>query len=112
MNLRQQDMAKALKRMGIAQVDVPAVEVIMRCEDKDIVIENPQVVKVNMMGQETYQVVGKAVEHPRAVSISEEDIETVATQTGAGKDEAKKSIEKHKGDLAAAILDLKSQTQT
>ena len=107
MNLRPQDMAKALKRMGLAQVDIPAVEVIMRCEDKDIVIENPQVVKVNMMGQETYQVVGKAVELSREISISDEDIKTVVAQTGATTEAAKESIKKHKGDLAAAIMDIK-----
>ena len=109
MNLRPQDMAKALKRMGIAQVDVPAVEVIMRCEDKDIIIENPQVVKVNMMGQETYQVVGKATERQREISVSDDDVETVATQTGATKEAAKEAIRKHKGDLAAAILDIKNE---
>lgn len=106
MNLRPQDMAKALKRMGIAQVDIPAVEVIMRCEDKDIVIESPQVVKVNMMGQETYQVVGKAVERQREISVSDDDVQTVVAQTGATKEAAKEAIRKHNGDLAAAILDL------
>ncbi len=110
MNLRPQDMAKALKRMGIAQVDIPAVEVIMRCEDKDIVIQNPQVAKVNIMGQETYQVVGKAVERSRAVSISDEDVETVVAQTGATKEAAIESIKSHKGDLAAAIMGLKEHS--
>jgi len=107
MNLRPQDMAKALKRMGIASTDLSVVEVIFRCEDKDIVIQQPQVTKVNMMGQETYQVVGKAIDKPRAISISQEDVDTVVAQTGASAQDARSAIEKHHGDLAAAILDLK-----
>ncbi|MBI4148299.1 Nascent polypeptide-associated complex protein [Candidatus Woesearchaeota archaeon] len=107
MNLRPQDMAKALKRMGIASTDLSVVEVIFRCEDKDIVIQQPQVTKVNMMGQETYQVVGKAIDKPRVISISQEDVDTVVAQTGATAQDARLAIEKHQGDLAAAILDLK-----
>ena len=55
-------MQQMMKKMGIQQVDIPAQEVIIRTEDKEIVIRHPQVAKVNMMGQETYQVVGEAEE--------------------------------------------------
>lgn len=111
MNLKPQDMAKALKRMGIAQVDIPATEVIIRCEDKDIIIKEPNVIKVNMMGQETYQVVGKAIEHAKETTpdISPADIATVVEQTGASEDTARKAITRHKGDLAAAIIELKEE---
>lgn len=109
MNLRPQDMAKALKRMGIAQVDIPATEVIIRCDDKDIIIQEPNITKVNMMGQETYQIVGKSIERTKntAPDISPEDIATVVEQTGTNEEQARKAIEHHKGDLAAAIIDLK-----
>ena len=52
-------------------------------------------------------VVGKAVELSREISISDEDIKTVVAQTGATTEAAKESIKKHKGDLAAAIMDIK-----
>ena len=105
--LRPQEMAKALRRMGIAQVEIPAKEVIFRCDNKDIIIENPQISKFNIMGQETYQVIGKAVEHSHQTEISEEDITTVVEQTGADSNTVRDAITRHNGDLAAAILDLK-----
>ncbi len=105
--LRPQEMAKALKRMGIAQVDIPAVEVIFCCEGKDLVIEHPQVSRFNIMGQETYQVVGKAVERSKIPSLSAEDVSTVVEQTGTTEEKAREAIARHQGDLAAAILDLK-----
>lgn len=104
-------MKQAMKRMGIQQQDIEATEVIIKTEDKEIVILNPQVAKVNMMGQETYQIVGKAQERAISVEpeINEEDIKTVMEQTGADETKAKETIEKHQGDLAAAIIELKEQ---
>ena len=102
-------MKQAMKRMGIQQQDIEATEVIIKTPDKEIVISNPQVAKVNMMGQETYQIVGKAEE--RSINsepeINQEDIKTVMEQTGVDETKAKETIEKHQGDLAAAIIELK-----
>jgi nascent polypeptide-associated complex subunit alpha len=107
MNPRQ--MRQVMKRLGIQQEDIPAKEVIIKTDDKEIVISNPQVAKVNMMGQPTWQVMGDAQE--RAIStepdISEEDVKTVMEQAGCSKDEAEKAIKEAKGDLAEAILKLK-----
>ncbi|MBW2980223.1 nascent polypeptide-associated complex protein [Candidatus Woesearchaeota archaeon] len=102
-------MQQMMKRMGIQQVEIPAKEVIIKGEEKNIIIDNPSVSKVNMMGQETFQIVGV----PREESIStepeinEDDIKTVMEQTGADEAAAKAAIEKHNGDLAAAIMELK-----
>tara|TARA_Y100000310_G_C20645688_1_gene796409 strand:- start:649 stop:990 length:342 start_codon:yes stop_codon:yes gene_type:complete len=104
-------MQQMMKRMGIQQVEVPANEVIIKQGDKEIVISNPQVSKVNMMGQETFQVVGSISE--RAVSsapeIKEEDVKTVMEQTGAAEDKVKETLEETKGDLAEAIIKLKEE---
>ena len=101
-------MQQAMKRMGIQQTDIPANEVIIKQDDKELVISNPQVAKVSMMGQETYQVVGEAVE--RSIStepdISEDDIKTVMDQASVDEETAKKAIEESKGDLAEAIVKL------
>ena len=103
-------MQQMMKRMGVKQVDIPATEVIIKTEDKEIVITEPSVAKVNMMGQETFQVNGNVQE--RAISsepeISEDDVQTVVDQTGASEENAKKALEESSGDLAAAILALKS----
>ena len=100
---------QAMKRMGIQQVEIPATEVIIKTPDKEIIISEPQVSKVNMMGQETFQIVGKVEERelPSEPEISEEDIKTVMEQTNASREEAEQAIREQKGDLAAAILKLK-----
>lgn len=102
-------MKQAMKRLGIQQQDIEATEVIIKTPEKEIVISNPQVAKVNMMGQQTFQIVGEV--HERAINqepeINEEDIKTVMEQTGADEEKAKETIEKHNGDLAAAIMELK-----
>ncbi len=99
-------MAQMMKRMGIQQVDIPATEVIIKTPDKELVILNPQVAKVNMMGQETLQIVGEINE--RAITtepdINEEDVKTVMDQADVSEEEAKNAINEHKGDLAAAIM--------
>jgi nascent polypeptide-associated complex subunit alpha len=102
-------MKQAMKRMGIQQQDIDATEVIIKTPEKELVINNPQVAKVNMMGQETFQVVGQVEERSisEEPSINEEDIKTVIEQTGVDENKAKEAIEKHNGDLAAAIMELK-----
>jgi nascent polypeptide-associated complex subunit alpha len=101
--------AQMMKKMGIQQVEIPATEVIIKTPEKEIVITDPQVSKVNMMGQETFQIVGEANE--REISsepeISDEDIKTVVQQTNVSEEKAKKAISDSEGDLAKAILSLK-----
>lgn len=104
--INPKDIAKAMKRFGIQQEEIEATEVIIRLKDKELVITNPQVSKLNMMGQETFQITGELSEHPR---ITEEDIATVVEQTGATRESAIKAIEKNKGDLAAAIIELRGE---
>ncbi len=101
-------MKQAMKKMGMKQEELDVQQIIMKMGDKEVVFENPQVSKVNMMGQDTYQVVGECVE--RAVSsepdINEDDVKTVMEQTGVSEDVAKETIEKNNGDLAASIMEL------
>lgn len=96
-------MKQAMKRMGIKQEDVDAYEVVIRTHGGDILIRDPQVVKVNMAGQETFQVSGEIVE----VGIKEEDVKTVAQQADVSEDRARKALEEAGGDLAGAILKLR-----
>lgn len=102
-------MEKMLKKMGVKQQELDATEVIIKCPDKEIVISNPSVSKVNMMGQETYQITGN--EEERSLSsepeISEDDVKTVMEQTGKSEEECRDAIKKSSGDLAEAIMSLK-----
>jgi nascent polypeptide-associated complex subunit alpha len=91
-----------MKKMGVQQTELDATEVIIRTTNGDIVIKNPQVSKVNMMGQTTYQVVGK--EETVSSEISKEDIDLVASQAGVSEEFAQAALEDAKGDIAEAIL--------
>lgn len=102
-------MQQMMKRMGIQQVDIPATEVIIRTEDKEIIITSPSVAKVNMMGQETFQVSGGNIQERESSSepeINDDDIKTVAEQANVSEEAAKEALEKSSGDIAAAILSL------
>lgn len=107
MNSRQ--LKQAMKKMGMEQEQLDAQEVIIRLADRDLIIHNPEVAKVNMMGQETFQIVGQISEAVRDATpdIDEEDIKTVVEATGANHEEAREAILRNEGDLAQAILDLK-----
>lgn len=102
-------MRQAMKKMGIEQEEVDdAHEVIIRCSEREIVISEPQVTKVSMMGQMTYQIAGAA--HERAIKttpdISDEDVKTVADQAGCSQEQAREALERTKGDIAEAIMQL------
>ncbi len=105
-------MKQAMKRMGISQEDIDASQVIIRCPDRDIIIEDPQVAKVNMGGQVTWQIMGHAQEKQReaqaAISISDDDVKTVMEQAGVSEETARAALENTQGDIAAAILDLQN----
>lgn len=108
-NIDPRMMKQAMKKMGIEEKEVPDVrEVIIRCADKDIVIAPAAVSKVSAMGNVSWQIQGNATERPRDAKpeISEEDVQTVMQQAGVDEATAKKALEKHEGDLAAAILEL------
>ena len=104
MKLNQRQIEKAMKRMGIQAVEIDAEEVIIRTHSKDIVISNPQVSRVNMMGQDTFQISGEVSEEEKGVS--EDDVRMVASQTGSSEEEARQALSET-GDIAQAILKLK-----
>jgi nascent polypeptide-associated complex subunit alpha len=104
--MNPRDLAKAMKKMGIKQDEIPAEEVIIKCTDKDIIIKNPQVMRVNAMGQESFQITGEIIEEAAGSEISEEDIKTVAEQASVSEDKAKEALEENDGDLAQSILSL------
>lgn len=93
-----------MKQMGIAQEEIDAKRVIIESEDKNIIIENPSVIKIKMQGQETFQISGDIKEEEN--NSLEEDIKTIIEKTGCSEQEAKKALEDNNGDLAEAILSL------
>ncbi|MDO5851422.1 MAG: nascent polypeptide-associated complex protein [Methanobacteriaceae archaeon] len=115
MNPKQlKQMERTMKKMGMNMKDLKDVEsVTITLKDKELFIPNAEVSIMNAMGQETYQIVGKAEEHIRSsnsddisVAISDDDVDLVALQTGKDKDLVRKTLSEVKGDLAEAILRL------
>lgn len=100
-----------MKQLGIQQQEIPATEVIIRTGDKDLLIRHPSVQKVNMMGQESFQISGEIQEIKRSTmpEISTEDIKTVMEQAGVDKKAALNALETAHGDLAEAIMELKKE---
>ncbi len=105
MNINPKQIEKAMKRMGMQAVPIEAEEVVIRTADKDIVISNPQVTNINMMGQETFQIVGEVEEKPRS-KFRDEDVQMIMEKAGVDEEAARKALEEE-GDIAAAILKLK-----
>ena len=99
-------MKQAMKKMGMKQEEIDASEVIIKCPDKEIVIKNPDVAKVDAMGQVNYQVSGD-VEERSLSKFSEDDVETVVSQANCSEEEAKEVLERNSGDIAKSILELK-----
>ncbi|ADP78065.1 Nascent polypeptide associated complex NAC [Methanothermus fervidus DSM 2088] len=100
-------MQKVMKQMGMKMEELKGVnEVIIKMNDKELVIKNPSVTLMDLMGQKTYQVTGKVEERKVEEKIPEEDIKLVMEQTGVSRDEAEKALKESNGDIAEAIMRL------
>ncbi len=104
-----------MKKLGLEQEEVEAdVVVIKKPDGTRLFFSSPSVTKMNMGGQATFQIAGKYEEiapEPQDVrpEINEDDVKTVVAQTGATEADARKAIEECNGDLAEAIMKLKSE---
>ncbi|MFC2162732.1 nascent polypeptide-associated complex protein [Candidatus Altiarchaeota archaeon] len=109
MNPKQ--MKKMMKKMGIKMNDIDAEQVIIKCVDKDIIIDNPQVVVTSVQGQDMFQVSGDIREEGAGevvLDVTEEDITMVAEQAQVSKEKAREVLAECGGDLAEAIMKLKA----
>ena len=118
--MNPRDMQKVLKQMNAKEIE--AKEVLIRMKDgKELLVKKPQVIRMSMMGQDMFQVMGAAEVRERAETpaeetagreggedkeISEEDISLVMEQTGATREKSEEALRNSK-DIAGAILKLK-----
>lgn len=107
-NINPKQAAQMMKKMGIKQEEIPASEVIIKTQDKELVIKNPAVSKIEMGGQSSFQISGEVEERELKAEISKEDIKTVTEQASCTEEQAKKALEETDGDIAKAILSLQS----
>ena len=106
MNIDPKKMNAMMKQMGIKQEEISASKVTIEKDDgSKIIIDNPNVQKIIMQGNESFQITGD-ISETESEKFSEEDIKTVMEKTGKNEDEAKEALEKSNGDLAEAIMSL------
>lgn len=106
------ELERQLKKMGLKVEELRDVKlVLIETGDKEIIIENPQVIVMTMKDQKIYQIVATKVkevkeEAPRehGETLSEEDIRFVAEQAGIGYEEAREILKKAGGDIAKALI--------
>ncbi len=113
MGINPRDLQKMMKKMKMQELE-GVEEVIIRFSDYELAIPRAEVTKINM-GQEVYQVSGNAKKRSRSdveiieIEISDEDVALVASQTGVTEDVAENALLECDGDMAKAIMFLKSK---
>ncbi|MGQ9781701.1 MAG: nascent polypeptide-associated complex protein [Nitrososphaeria archaeon] len=109
--LNQRNAKRMMERLGLAMKEIPNVkEVIIRAEQRQIIIRQPSVSQVTAQGMQIYQVVGGSIEEQDAAKkYSDEDVLLVAQQAGVEKEVAEEALKDSDGDLARAILKLSSK---
>jgi len=95
---------KLMKKMNMNVNNVEAEMVVIKGKGKNIVISRPEIMVVNMMGRDVYQISGEVSESNR---MSEEDIQMVMEKTGKDRETVVKKLEELNNDLARAIIELK-----
>ena len=113
MGINPRDLQKMMKKMKMQELQ-GVEEVIIRFADYELAIPNAEVTKM-LMGGEVYQISGNAKRRDRTdveiieVEISDDDINLVATQAGVSEQEAEDALLESEGDIAKAIMYLKSK---
>jgi len=97
-------MQAMMKQLGIKQEEIDALRVIIEKEDENIIIENPNVVKINMQGNESFQITGDYHAEEKS-GFSEQDIKMIIEKTGASEKQVRESLGKT-GDIAETIMEL------
>jgi len=95
-------MQSLMKQMGLTQSEIDAKRVIIeKKEGGRLIINNPEVSKIKIQGNESFQITGEVLEE----KFDEKDIEMIIEKTNCSKKEAE-TILQETGDLAEAILKL------
>lgn len=107
-NIDPRMMKQAMKRMGIKQDDLDATQVIIKLSDKQLVFDNPEISKIDMAGNVSFQLSGSYHEESldSSVEITEDDVKLIVDQVGCTLEDARKTLEETNGDIAEAILKL------
>ncbi len=124
-------MRRRMQQQGIDMDQIDATRVIIECQEKTLVIDQPEVILMKQMGQEMYQIIGDAEEFSSGeftiedrvesvsiepldegaseLTITENDIMLVAAQANVDNEEANAALIDSNGDIAKAIIYLKNK---
>ena len=97
-------MEAMMSKLGIKTDEIQAKKVIIELDDKNIVIENPQISAMTMQGQKTYTIVGEERVEEKE---NEDDIKLIMEQTNCTKEQARIALKENQNDIAEAINSLK-----
>mgnify|MGYP003968745417 CR=1 FL=1 len=105
---------RMMKQMGMNMNELSDIKrVILQGDNKEIVIEGPQVTSINVQGTKMYQVAGGRETERKAGATpaveAEEDILLVAQQASVNIEKARAALEESDGDLAQAIIKLQTR---
>lgn len=108
---------RLLKNLGLDVQELgTAEEVVIKLSSKQIIIKNPLVYSMKTGGEQVFQVVGGESQEAEAGAAvkpvytpSEEDVTLVVSQTGVSEEDARNALAEAEGDLAKAILTLRSR---
>ncbi|WP_456368760.1 nascent polypeptide-associated complex protein [Thermococcus sp.] len=110
MGLNPRQMKRLMRQMGIKMEELDGVEeVVIRLENREIVLKEPTVTVMVVQGEKTYQIIPGSEEVREVLKIPEEDVQLVMEQAGVDRETALKALEETKGDIAEAILKLSGE---
>jgi len=106
--------AKMLGSLGLDVKELGrASKIVIELDDKTIIVENANVFEMRVENESIFQIVGGEVSEGGKVEEkyepSNEDVMLVAAQAGVSEEEARSALREANGDLAKAILLLKSK---
>lgn len=97
------DMSKMMKQMGMDMDELDAEKVEVHLSNgKKLVFSKPELSKIDVQGQELFQLQGSYTEKE---DVSDEDVELVMEKVDCSKEEAKEAL-KSSDDVAGAIMEL------
>ncbi|MBU0591468.1 nascent polypeptide-associated complex protein [Candidatus Micrarchaeota archaeon] len=94
-------MEAMMRQMGIKSENMGAISVIIETPTERFIVSDPQVTKITMQGQISFQVAGEISKEEKS---SENDIKMIIEQTGCSEEGAKAALIASDGDIAQAIL--------
>jgi nascent polypeptide-associated complex subunit alpha len=108
-NMDPRAMKNLMAKMGIKSSEIDAQRVIIETADQNIIIENPQVNKIEAQGTVSFQISGDITESAKEkkIEVTQGDIDLVAEKTGISDNELiRNALLENNGDIAQAIIAL------